>query len=321
MTFGQGPLVPGVNNRIDQRNADQMIARCLDAGVTLFDTADAYTQGESETILGRALGPHREEVVLCTKTGFRTSPSVHDVGLSRRRIIQAAQGSLRRLGTDHVDIYLIHIHDPYTPLEEVAEALNTIVDLGYSRYVGFSNLPAWVVARYVGLQERLHLARFSVGQVYYSLVGRDLELELAPCCESLGIGLMAWSPLAGGFLTGKYARERPAPAGSRREKFSLPPVDPVRGQAALAVLQDVAKQLGSTPAATALAWTLTKKFMPTVLIGANTLDQLVCNLKAGDLALSPAQVSALDEVSQPPSVYPSWMMPLAHDKILGEALG
>ncbi|HEY9726862.1 MAG TPA: aldo/keto reductase, partial [Chroococcales cyanobacterium] len=206
MTFGVGQLVPGITNNTDQAQADQMVNRALDAGINLFDTADAYTEGQSEIILGKALGNRRQDVVIATKVGFRLGNAITDTGLSYRHIIASAEGSLKRLGTDYIDLYQLHIPDPLTPPEETVRALDDLVRRGLVRYVGFSNFTAWKAARMLGIQERYGYARFVGAQMYYSLLGRDIEHEFVPFIEDAGIGILVWSPLASGFLTGKYTR-------------------------------------------------------------------------------------------------------------------
>jgi aryl-alcohol dehydrogenase-like predicted oxidoreductase len=319
MTFGRGELVPGLMNTVDQRTADEMVGRCLDAGVNLFDTADAYLRGESEIMLGKALGSRRKDVIISTKVGLRMSPNLIDVGLSFRHIVAACEASLKRLGTDYVDLYQIHIPDPRTPFEETAAALDHLVKLGKVRYVGFSNLPAWMVAHYMGLQERHCHARFVAGQMYYSLLGRDLELELVPCFQALGVGVVGWGPLAGGFLSGKYTRERPAPEGARREKFLFPPIDVEQGHEVVDVLRRVADQYGVTPAQIAIAWTLTRPFISTVLVGATRMDQLESNLGASEVRIDEVDIGALDNLTRPRQVYPGYMLALGYDALIAES--
>ncbi|MCP4697699.1 MAG: aldo/keto reductase [Gammaproteobacteria bacterium] len=320
MTFGEGEFVPGVINHIDHSKADKMVGRCIDAGINLFDTADVYSKGQSETMLGKILGSKRKDVIIATKVGFRTGENLMDSGLSRWHIMNAVEASLRRLNTDYIDIYMIHIHDPFTPIEETAAALEYLIKQGMVRYLGFSNLPAWVATRYVDLQQHLGYDKFIAGQMYYSLLGRDLEHELVPCFDMLGIGIMGWSPLAGGFLTGKYTRENPAPKGSRRERFSLPPVDLDKGYDIIETLQKIGIYHGATPAEIALAWTLTKPFMSTILIGANRIEQLESNLRAIELHLAEDEVNELDKLTAPQPIYPGWMMPLGKDPVLSNAL-
>ncbi len=319
MTFGQGELVPGFTNAIDQKMANQMIARCLDAGVNLFDTADAYMRGESEIMLGKALGPRRKDVIISTKLGLRMSDGLIDVGLSFRHIVSACDASLKRLGTDYIDVYEIHMPDPQTPFEETAAALDHLVNQGKVRYIGFSNLPAWMVAYYLGLQERLGYARFIVGQMYYSLLGRDLEIELVPCFEKLGIGVMVWGPLAGGFLSGKYTRENPAPKGARREKFSFPPIDVEKGHDVVAVLRRFSDQFGVTPSQAALAWLLTRPFISTVLVGVTRMDQLESNLAASEIRLDDVDIGAIENLTRPRQIYPGYMLSLGYDAEITEA--
>jgi len=319
MTFGRGELVPGLTNVIDQSTANEMVGRCLDAGVNLFDTADAYMRGESEIMLGKALGSRRNDVVISTKVGLRTSKNLIDTGLSFRHIVSACERSLERLGTDHIDIYQIHIPDPYTPFEETAAAMDHLVQQGKVRYAGFSNLPAWMVAHYIGLQERLGYSQFVVGQMYYSLLGRDLELELVPCFEKLGVGVMGWGPLAGGFLSGKYTRENPTPRGSRREKFSFPPIDVEKAYDVVDVLRRIADQHGVTPSQVAIAWTLTRRFMSTVLVGATRMEQLESNLAASEIRLDEVDIGALDSLTRPAQIYPGYMLALGNDALIAEA--
>jgi aryl-alcohol dehydrogenase-like predicted oxidoreductase len=319
MTFGQGELVPGFTNAIDQKTADRMVARCLEAGVNLFDTADAYMRGESEIMLGKALGDRRKDVVISTKVGLRMSENLIDVGLSFRHIVSACESSLKRLGTDYIDIYQIHIPDPQTPFEETAAALDHLVHQGKVRYIGFSNLAAWMVAYYAGLQERLGYARFIVGQMYYSLLGRELEIELVPCFEKLGIGVMAWGPLAGGFLSGKYTRESPVPKGARRERFSFPPIDIEKGYDVVDVLKRVSDQFGVTPSQAALAWILTRPFISTILVGATRMDQLESNLAASEIRLDQVDVGAIENLTRPRQIYPGYMQALGYDALITEA--
>jgi len=240
--------------------------------------------------------------------------------LSFRHIVAACEASLKRLGTDYIDLYQVHIPDPRTPFEETASALDHLVNQGKVRYVGFSNFPAWMVAHCVGLQERRGQARFVAGQMYYSLVGRDLELELVSCFQTLGIGVVAWGPLAGGFLSGKYIRGNPAPKGARREKYSFPPIDMEMGYDVTGVLQRVADQYGIAPAQVAIAWTLTRPFISTVLVGATRLDQLEYNLGASEIRLDDVDAGAIDNLTRPRQIYPGYMLGLGYDALATEAM-
>jgi aryl-alcohol dehydrogenase-like predicted oxidoreductase len=322
MTFGRGPLVPGVVNDIDQGEADRMVARCLDAGVNFFDTADAYRDGESEIMLGRALGGARRlAAVIATKAGFRTGDALISAGLSRRRLIEACEASLKRLATDYIDVYFLHIPDPWTPVEETLRALEDLTRQGKIRYAGVSNFPAWRVAQMIGVQERLGWAPLSGAQLYYSLVGRDLEHDWVPFADSAGLGLVVWSPLAGGFLTGKYTRDNPAPAQTRRESFQIPPVDYEAGYPVVAALQEIAAAHDAEPGQVALAWTLSRRFVTSAIVGASRFDQLESNLGAIDLALSEEELGRLDAMTAPAPLYPGWMQPLGFDGKVAEALG
>lgn len=320
MTFGLGELVPGISNTIDQATADRMVNRALEAGINLFDTADAYTNGESEIMLGKALGNRRHQVIISTKVGFRTGQAITDTGLSYRRIIQAAEASLKRLNTDYIDVYQIHIPDPFTPLEETARALDHLVQRGFVRYVGFSNLPAWKAARMLGIQERYNYAPFVAAQMYYSLLGRDLEHEIVPFVQDAGIGVLVWSPLAGGFLSGKYSRENPAPADARRNSFKLPPIDLEKGYEVVDSLKRIAQEKGASPAQISLAWLLTKPFISSIILGANKIHQLEDNLGAVHIKLSAQDIETLDRLTMPQPLYPGWMQPLSQDPMVKAAL-
>lgn len=320
MTFGIGELVPGVTNNIDQTAADQMVNRALDVGINLFDTADAYTSGQSETMLGKALAQRRHEVVIATKVGFRTGQALTDTGLSYRHIIAATEGSLKRLGTDYIDLYQVHIPDPLTPLEETVRALDDLVRRGLVRYIGFSNFPAWKAARMLAIQEHHSYTRFVGAQMYYSLLGRDLEHEIVPFVEDAGIGILVWSPLAGGFLSGKYTRENPTPEGARLNKFQIPPIDVEKGYDVVDLLRQIAQSHSATPAQVALAWILTKPFISSIIIGANKMSHLEDNLGAVNFNLSRQEVEQLDSLTAPPALYPGWMQPLGWDTQLRQAL-
>lgn len=320
MTFGIGELVPGVTNSIDQTEADRMVDRALDAGINLFDTADAYTSGQSEIMLGKALSSHRHEVIIATKVGFRSGRALTDTGLSSRHIIASAEASLKRLGTDYIDLYQIHIPDPLTPLEETVRALDDLVRRGLVRYVGFSNFPAWKAARMLSIQECKGYARFVAAQMYYSLLGRDLEYEVVPFVEDAGIGVLAWIPLASGFLSGKYTRENPKPEGGRLNTFQLLPIDVEKGYEVVDLLKQIAQNHSASPAQVALAWMLTKPFVSSIIIGANKMSHLEDNLGAVEMNLSVQEVEQLDELTAPSPLYPGWMLPMGWDAQVKQAL-
>ncbi|HEX7124530.1 MAG TPA: aldo/keto reductase [Thermodesulfobacteriota bacterium] len=321
MTFGsvEGGALASVY-KVDQAGADDLVARALDAGVTFFNTADAYAGGQSEAMLGRAIGRRRPDVVIATKVGFRTGDALVHTGLSRRHVLAAAEGSLRRLGTDYIDLYLAHRLDPYTPLEETLEALDALVRQGKVRYVGFSNWPAWLAARSVGLQQATGRARFRAAEVYYSLVGRDIEHELVPFCLDAGVGILVWSPLAGGFLTGKYTRQDPTGGGGRLSGFDVIPFDRERGYDVVDRLVEIGRDRGVPPARVALAWLLARPYVASVLVGASRRAQLDDNLGAADLMLSADEVARLDALTAPAPIYPNWFNATITDGPIREAL-
>lgn len=322
MTFGTGQGPFAIVSKVSaQELADRMIGRALDAGVNHFNTADVYTQGQSEEMLGKALGSKRKDVVISTKGGFRTAPPILHQGLSRRHILASCEGSLKRLGTDYIDIYLVHRVDLNTPVEETVEALDTLVKQGKVRYVGFSNWPAWMAAKAVGIQERCGFARFRAAELYYSLVGRDFEHELAPFVEDAGIGVLVWSPLAGGFLSGKYTRENPHGDGGRLTGLEILPYDKDKGYEIVDLLRTVAKDHGASPAQIAIAWLLTKKPVSSVLIGANKMTQLEDNLAATSVRLTAEEIAKLDEISSPGTIYPNWFTARVQDPVVTAGLG
>ena len=322
MTFGQGTMIADVTNDTDQAAADALVGTCLDAGVNFFDTANAYRAGESEMMLGKALQGKRQDVVIATKVGFRMSESINDRGGSAHHILRSAEGSLKRLGTDYIDLYFHHVPDAYTPLEETAQALTSLVKSGKVRYVGVSNYPAWMAQRLNDLlgQEGISLA---AAQMYYSLVGRDLEVDYVPFMEANKMGLMIWSPLASGFLTGKYTREQPTPEGGRRSgAFQFPPVNVEKGYDVVDVLKEVAAAHDTSVASVSLAWLMSRPFATNIIIGASKMHQLKDNLKAATIELTEEQITQLTEVSSwaVPNTYPGWFQGMAKDAQLEELL-
>ncbi|QXQ17089.1 aldo/keto reductase [Pseudomonas tolaasii] len=311
MTFSSGTGIYKHIGAVGQSAADEQVKASLDAGINFFDTADIYSGGESEQILGqsfRNLGLARSDYVLATKVAGRMGPGKNQVGASRGHIMDAVHASLKRLGTDHIDLYQIHATDSLTPLDETLRALDDLVRQGKVRYIGVSNWQAWRLATAQGIAARAGLARFECLQAYYSVAGRDLERELVPLLEAEKMGLLIWSPLAGGLLSGKYSRETPSPEGARRSGFDFPVVDKERGWKVIDVLRPIAQAHGCSPARVALAWLLAKPAVTSVLIGAKRLDQLADNLAAIDLTLTADDMRQLDEVSELPREYPGWMV-------------
>ena len=317
MTFGGRGQMWEVIGGMDQDAVDRMVARALDAGINFIDTADVYAAGESETMVGRAIRGRRTEVVLATKVRGRMGEGPNRVGLSRLHIMEAAEASLRRLGTEWIDLYQIHRSDALVPVEETLRALDDLVRQGKVRYIGCSNLFAWQLMQALGVSRAEGLERFRCTQSYYSLVGRELEREMMPLLGDQGVGLLVWSPLAGGLLTGKFG---PGTGGGegRRASFDFPPVDPVRADAVLRVLGRIASEHGASPAQVALAWVLANPAVTSVIIGARNMVQLEDNLGAAELELSEADLAALDEASRLPLEYPAWMDVLPPDRRPGE---
>jgi aryl-alcohol dehydrogenase-like predicted oxidoreductase len=308
MTFGgKGGIWEKIGNTA-QQEADRLIGLALDAGINFFDTADVYAEGDSERILGKALGSRRKDIVLASKVRLRTGPGPNDVGLSRAHITKSVDESLRRLGTDWLDLYQIHGYDALTPLDETLRALDDIVRAGKVRYIGCSNLAAWQIAKANGLAAMHGWNRFESLQAYYTIAGRDLERELVPVLADQQMGLMVWSPLAGGLLSGKYTREQDGPAGSRRTTFDFPPVDRERAFACVEVMRMIGEAHGVSVARIALAWLLAQKHVTTIIIGAKNEQQLRDNIDATALKLTPEDLGALEEASALSPEYPGWMI-------------
>jgi len=307
MTFG-GKGIYEPMGKTAQTEADRLVSLALDSGINFFDTSDVYSAGESETILGKALGARRKDVVLATKVRGSVGPGANQQGLSRAHIISSIDGSLKRLGTDWVDLYQIHGFDPVTPFDETLRAFDDIVRAGKVRYAGCSNLTCWQLAKANGIAERRGWTRFESLQAYYSIAGRDLERELVPLLNDERMGLMVWSPLAGGLLSGKYGRDGKGPEGSRRTTFDYPPVNKDRAFDCIDAMRKIADARGASVACIALAWLLAKPHVSTIIIGARNEEQLRDNLAATDLALDTSEVAELDRVSALPSEYPGWVI-------------
>ena len=311
MTFSDGSGVYEHIGTVDQAGADELVKASTDAGINFFDTADIYSDGLSETTLGqsfRNLGLERRDVVLATKGYMRMGPGRNAIGASRGHIIDAVDASLKRLGTDYIDLYQIHQSDALTPIEETLRALDDLVRAGKVRYIGCSNWPAWKVATAFGVSERRGFARYETVQAYYSLAGRDIEREMIPLLESARGGLLIWSPLAGGLLSGKFDRDNQSPQGSRRSEFDFPIVDKERAWDVIDALRPIADAHGCSPARVAVAWLLSRQAVTSVIVGAKRLDQLGDNLAATDLVLNYDELARLDTVSALPPEYPGWMM-------------
>jgi aryl-alcohol dehydrogenase-like predicted oxidoreductase len=300
LTFTQGnQKLPSVY-KVGAELADALVGKALDAGVNFFDTADVYADGESETLLGAALKPHRDKVILTTKVGNRGTKELLRSGLSRRHILMSVDESLQRLGTDWIDLYVAHREDPFTPLEETLEAFDAVVRAGKVRYLGFSNWSAWQAAAALEIQKARGLARFTHGQMYYSLLGRGIERDVIPMMRRYGLGMTVWSPLAYGFLSGAYTREDLAKPDNRFSNFDLLQFDKDHGFALLDQMRAIAEARGCTVAQVALAWLLSKESVSSILIGATKIHQLEDNLGAADVKLSDEDLKTLEDATALP---------------------
>ena len=311
MTFGTKPGRFGHIHGLDQDDATALVRQALDAGINMIDTANVYTVGQSEEFVGgalKALGVRRSDVVIATKAMGAMGEGWNDSGIGRKHLLDQIDASLARLQLDHVDLYQIHGWDPVTPMEEALGALNDIVRSGRARYVGVSNWAAWQIVKALGISERRGFARFVSLQAYYTVAGRDLERELAPMLLSEGLGLMVWSPLAGGLLSGKYNLSADGHEGEgRRASFDFPPVDLARAAPIVEAMRAMADRRGVTVAQIALAWLLYQPVVSTVIVGAKRADQLADNIAASEVELEAGELEELDRLSALPREYPGWM--------------
>ena len=307
MTFGGADGIFKVIGGLPQHDVDALVGNSIDAGINFFDTANVYSAGESETMLGKALGSKRKDIVVASKVFGRMGKGANDVGLSRLHILHEAEASLQRMKTDYIDLYQIHGFDAVTPLEETLSALPDLVRQGKVRYIGCSNLAAWQIMKALGISAVRHLEKFVTLQAYYSLAGRELERELVPMLLDQKLGLLVWSPLAGGFLSGKFTRGGTHDKEARRSSFSFPPVNVEKTYDIVDVMRTVAERYGATVAQVALAWLLYQPSVSSVIIGAKNTSQLRDNLGAVDLKLDAEDLKHLDDVSKLTPEYPGWM--------------
>jgi aryl-alcohol dehydrogenase-like predicted oxidoreductase len=310
MTFGGSDGVWASIGALQQSDAERLIGQALEAGINFIDTADVYAGGLSEQITGQALKNlkvARDDVVVATKVFGEMGKSPNSRGATRHHILDGVKGSLKRLQLEYIDLYQIHGFDPATPIEETVRALDQLVRHGQVRYVGVSNWAAWQIAKALGISERWGLARFESLQAYYSVVGRDLERELIPMLRSEGVGLLVWSPLAGGLLSGKYTDTAKPEQGSRRTSFDFPPVDKNRARDCIEIMRSIAESRGATIAGVALAWLLHQPQVTSVIVGAKRAEQLTDNIAATRLVLSAGEIEQINKVSNLPPEYPGWM--------------
>jgi aryl-alcohol dehydrogenase-like predicted oxidoreductase len=317
MTFGGRGQMWEVIGGLDQAEVEGIVHRSIDAGINFIDTADVYSAGESETLLGKALAGRRQQVVLATKVRGRMGKGANEVGLSRLHIVEAAEASLRRLGTDYIDLYQIHRFDPLTVVDDTLRALDDLVRAGKVRYIGCSNLAAWQLMKALAISRAQGWEQFRCTQSYYSLAGRELEREMIPLLEDQELGLLVWSPLAGGFLSGKFTREG-AGEGGRRASFDFPLINREKTYDIIDVLRKIATDHEVSVSQIALAWLLAQRVVTSVIIGARKPEQLEDNLRSIEVTLSSEELKALDDVSRLTPEYPAWMDVLASDRRPGE---
>jgi len=310
MTFGGRGMWTNIG-ALPQEEANTLVKTAIDAGINFIDTANVYSEGISEKMTGQAirnLGLNRDDLVIATKVRGVMGAGPNNSGLSRKHILQQADASLARLNMDYIDLYQIHGFDPLTPFEETLDALDNLVKSGKVRYIGCSNLAAWQIMKALGISAQQHLAKFVSLQAYYTIAGRDLERDVVPMLLDQKLGLMVWSPLAGGFLSGKYTRAGASDEGGRRVNFDFPPVNKDKAYDIIDVMQAIAQQKGVTVAQIALAWLLHQPVVSTIIVGAKTQEQLLDNIKATDITLSDDDLAKLHEISKLTPEYPAWMI-------------
>jgi aryl-alcohol dehydrogenase-like predicted oxidoreductase len=312
MTFGgsNGGIWTNIGN-VQQQEVNSLMKTVVDAGINYIDTANIYSFGESEILLGQSiidLGLNRNDLVIATKVRGRMSKGVNDVGLSRLNIFQSVDASLKRMQIDHIDLLYVHGTDLKTPIEETVRALNDIVLTGKVRYIAICNWPAWMVMKAQGIADKYGWNKFVGLQYYYSLSSRDIEREIVPLAIDQNMAIMPWSPLAGGFLSGKFTRSDAADSDSRRAKFDFPPINKEKAYDIIDVLAEIGKQHGVSVAQVALAWVRLQKGVTSTIIGAKNIDQLNDNLKSVDVVLSADELKRIDEISALPREYPGWMV-------------
>lgn len=310
MTFGGKGYWQAIG-QLPQDEVNQIVKTSLDSGINFIDTANAYSEGLSETMLGEALktlGVPRQEVVIATKVRLRMGPGANQVGLSRGHILDSVNDSLQRLNLSYIDLLYIHGVDPVTPLEETMRGLEDVVRSGKVRYLGISNHPAWMVVKANSYAEKMGWTKFVASQNYYSIAGRDIEREIVPMALSEGIGIMPWSPLAGGFLSGKFTRTTEIAGNSRRDSFDFPQVNKPKAYNIIDVMAEIGQQHSVSVATVALNWVIKQPGVCSTIIGAKTLEQLNDNLSAVNLKLTPEDLQQLNEVSALTPEYPGWMV-------------
>ncbi|KQX02889.1 aldo/keto reductase [Flavobacterium sp. Root420] len=314
MTFGQGEHF-GFQSTIDEKKASQLVDNAIDNGINFFDTADGYGNGQSEIILGKVLNKKRKDVLITTKLSFRTGEQAFNAGVNSKHIIEQCHNSLKNLQTDYIDVLLLHNDDPITPIDETLKALENLVQQGKVRYIGFSNYQAWKAAAMTQRQKDQNYSPFVASQMHYSILNREVEREIIPMSLHYGIGMMVWSPLSSGFLTGKYTRDNPTPKDSRLNNFDLGLFDRELGYTVIDKLTEIAKRHNTTITAISLSWLLTKKVVSSVIIGVSKTEQLKENLACQEIQLSEKEINEIDELTKVEPKYPATFINL-QDPIL-----
>ncbi len=310
MTFGGKGYWKAIG-QLPEEEATKLVKKAVDSGINFFDTANAYSEGLAEILLGKSLktlGISHQEVFIATKVRIRMGEGANQVGLSRLHILDSVDDSLKRLDLSHIDLLYIHGVDPVTPLEETMRALEDVVRSGKVRYIGVSNHPAWMVTKANGISERFGWSKFVASQNFYSIAARDIERELVPMCANEGIGIMPWSPLAGGFLSGKFRRDKDTTGNSRRVNFDFPPIDKEKAYDLVELMSRIGEHHDASPARVALAWVKNRPSVTSVIIGARNEEQLEDNIASTRLELTPDEVHELDEMSRLVKEYPGWMV-------------
>ena len=303
MTFGTGDYY-GLNFTFDQNGANELVSKAIDCGINFIDTADMYGNGACETILGKAIKGKRNNVIISTKYSFRAGSQAFNAGVNAKHLIQQTEASLKKLGTDYIDLVLLHNDDPITPVDETLRTLESLVQRGLIRYVGLSNYQAWKAATMVQRQKDLNYQPFTVSQMHYSILNREVEHEFVPMSLHHGIGMMVWSPLSSGFLTGKYTRSNPKPEGGRLNSFDLGLFDREKAYDVIEKIIEIAKNKNTSPVAVSIAWLLSKKVVSSIIVGVSKLSQLDANLAGVELRLSQDELSQIDALTEPVLNYP-----------------
>jgi aryl-alcohol dehydrogenase-like predicted oxidoreductase len=314
MNFGKG-LSGGLNLVFDEKQATNLVDKAIDFGINLFDTADIYSEGESELILGKALKGKRKDVLIATKHSFRSGKQPFNVGVNTKHLIEQTENSLKALNTDYLDIVLLHNDDPITPIDETLRAMENLVQQGKVRYIGLSNYQAWKAATMIQRQKDLNFQPFTASQMHYSILNREMEHEFIPMSLHHGLGMMVWSPLSSGFLTGKYTKENPEPEGARLNSFDLGLFDRSLGYEVVEKLNQIAEKHNNTVAEVSIAWLLAKKIVSTVIVGVSKLTQLESNVNATKINLTTIEIEEIDNLTKPEVRYPATFIDY-QDKIL-----